>query len=356
MLKELIISENITLSGLSFKESIHKNENQRKGKHRKQPVTEIELELIKNINSKFEFSNHKLIMKRSKWRLINLLWVSGLTKPKNSVSIRDELAKKILGESRSIVLGLDTSVILIYQLSFLIDELKKVVPSFRLNQRVPIIITTQATEFEIHHMLSSDVKTDLWQTENFRLPIKTYNSRGRRGAWGKFHHQTIINRYPHFIAQSEIPLLINRVLTKDSETKGKQDTFSNPSPSSPYFDISIAQQIINISKLTNLEIIFATTDSDLQGILKQSGVHSIYLEQPNNVKIDNLSLSQREVARLIVTMLYLYDTVKISTNSESPPIELIQVKNTRGKGSTLYYKQNDMSDEYWELSVDDELF
>ncbi len=339
----IIKSKNITITGMYITKNNY--------------IKEITITIKKN-NEFYIIDNNN-----NNNTLINILWIAGIIEPKNRSEIEEKLKSRLISiktQNRAIALGLDTSLLLINQIVPLVDLIMASYPPFSGTERFPIVVTTQATQYELHHQISSELKKkhyDKDEITNFIIPYKNYNSRGRRGVWGRYMHQIIVERYPHIIIQTRIPNMLTKLNNED-----KDYTLANINPTSPVFDNVIFEQFLEFSSLTNLEIIFATTDSNLARIAEQSGITSIYLEQPNNIddisnnteNSNKLQLSQRKVLWIILTMLYKYDKIKIQYDNTEE--EWMLTKNTRGKHANLYFKKNDNEWHYYVLNVDDKVF
>ncbi len=296
---------------------------------------------IEHSNDRFHLQGNQAFSFR------DILWRAGIIPPSNDKMIKDEI-KKLVGDSfkdnRQLALALDTSVLLLNQVSNYIEFIRMEFQRQHTLTRYPLILASHASQYELHHMISSDQGRPKNFPNGFVLPAKMYRPRGQRGKFGSFMLQTLMERYPLIIAKPGFPMVVFK-----PEDEVDSYKYSNFSPTSPVFDFLIVEQFTQLSKVTNLEVLFMTTDSNLSKIASQSGLKSIYLSHATPLA-KKRDLNMRKVIWLIVSLLWFYEYVMIDG------IGYCLVRNTNGSGSNLYFKKSDGSREYYELSVSDRLF
>lgn len=155
--------------------------------------------------------------------------------------------------------------------------------------------------------------------------------------------QTLMDRYPLIIAKPGFPMLM---LKPEGEVAAQ---YANISPTSPVFDFLIVEQFTQLSKVTNMEILFLTTDSNLSKVAAQSGLKAAYLSHGEPI-IRKEGLRSREMVWILIHLLWTHDY--ISVNGE----KYCMTKYSNGKGANLYFKKSNGKRDVFELDVNDRVF
>lgn len=321
---------------LEFKELFEMREPKKITAH-KNGEEELVVEL--NKRGKFELDGSE------QYRFRDLLWRAGLIPSGNNEEIAEFISQEVENsflDNRQLALALDTSVLLLNQVGRLIGMVSREYQRKFTITRVPLLLATQATQYEFHHMASSDRHVPSQFPKQFNLPQKIYKNRGQRGKFGAFMLQTLMDRYPLILAKPGFPMLLMK--TGEEEFK-----YANISPTSPVFDILIVEQFTQLAKISNLEILFLTTDANLSKVANQSGLKSFYLAHPSP-RLTATNLNTRQLIWVLVTMLWNYDYVYVDE------VGYCMARNSNGKGANLYFKKTDNRRDFLELNVADRVF
>ncbi len=282
------------------------------------------------------------------YRFRDLLWRAGIIEPANEKEIRETIAAVVSGsfkDNRQLALALDTSILLLNHINRYVKHVEREYRRRFSLTRLPILLVAQATQYELHHMASSERSKPKHFPDEFVLPSKTYNLRGQRGKFGAFMLQTLMDRYPLIMAKPGFPML----MLKPEKDQEKPARYSNISPTSPVFDFLIVEQFTQLSKMTNMEILFLTTDANLSKVASQSGLKSSYLDHGHTIRKFE-GLGNRQMIWILIHLLWSYDFIYVDDTG------YCMARNSTGCGANLYFKKSNGEKRYLELDVDDRVF
>ncbi len=280
----------------------------------------------------------------------DILWHAGVTEPKN----RDTIQKKVSSflssvreTSRSVAIAIDSNIVLSNQVKWLMGFMNRIIRREFVYEKEATLVTTQAMEYEFHHQTESTYDRRQYLPSDLRagIPMRNYNGRGRLGAYGRFMHHVIMSRYPHLMIQTRLPPLLS--VSQNIENVA----YAEPSPTSPYFDIVILEQIREFNSISNAVVLFFSQDGDVCKIANQSGINAFYLERSKDREKSGMKL--RQVFWVIVTMLRKNDAIRVKFGENEERYMI--VKNNRAKDVSLYIKRFGLKD-YLSVHPDEKLF
>ncbi len=280
----------------------------------------------------------------------DVLWHAGVTEPKNGDAVQKKVSSflsSVRETSRSVAIAIDSNIVLSNQVKWLMGFMNRIIRRVFVYEKEATLVTTQAMEYEFHHQTEStyDKRQYLPSELQVGIPMRNYNGRGRLGAYGRFMHHVIMSRYPHLMIQTRLPPLLS--VSKNSENVA----YAEPSPTSPYFDIVILEQIREFNSISNAVVLFFSQDGDVCKIANQSGINAFYLERSKDTKISGLKL--RQVFWVFVTMLQKNDAIRVKFGGNEERYMI--VKNNRSKDVSLYIKQYKQNN-YLSIHPDEKLF
>jgi hypothetical protein len=315
---------------------------------------------IKSIGiRKPQTSTYKIDFSKSfNFFLAQILFRAGILNHESLTGGIDDLIKRLKeAEHKAFSISMDTNILFS---NFAFDLLQKTKVFYNWDQErasPPLFLTTQAMQYELHHMTSATIPKLRWLKptkdegkhidKSLKLPLKLPDFRARFGMWGRVQHERIIRQHPHILAQSPLPPMY---LKFDGEA-----SLSTPYPTSPYYDSAIIEQIRQFLATTNVHSVFYTGDYDLFLTAQQGGLDAYYVDKPHEIPQNFMLKSSRELLWLLLHLLIESSCVKIEID-DHPAFYMAMIQYKKERGYSIYFRTSDKAYHTVSLSYDDRVY